>query len=49
MKKRIDKADVNAYNVDEISEYASRKFREGRYDEVEADYIAIKRVNRHVD
>ena len=48
-KKRLDKAGVGAYNVREISDYASNKFWEGRYDEVEADYMTVRRVNRHVD
>ena len=48
-KKNIDKAGITAYNVREISDYASNKFWEGRYDEVEADYMAVRRVGRHVD
>ena len=48
-KKNIDKAGITAYNVREISDYASNKFWEGRYDEVEADYMAVRRAGRHVD
>ena len=48
-KKNIDKAGITAYNVREISDYAHRSFLDGRYDEVEADYMAVRRVSHHVD
>lgn len=48
-KKNIDKAGITAYNVNEISDYAHRSFLDGRYDEVEADYMAVRRASHHVD
>lgn len=48
-KKRLDKAGVDAYNVREISSYAFKNFRDGRYDEVEAEYMVVRRVGIHVD
>lgn len=48
-KKNIDKVGITAYNVNEISDYAHRSFLDGRYDEVEADYMAVRRASHHVD
>ena len=42
-KKNIDKLGITEDNVGEISKYAKQKFREGRYDEVEAEYYTVKR------
>jgi len=42
-KKRLDKAGVNAENVDNISPYASKMYSLGRFDEVEAEYMTHKR------
>ena len=42
-KKVIDKAGITKYNVNSISDYASRQFYLGRYDEVEAEYMAVKK------
>lgn len=39
-KKVIDAAGINEYNVNELSDYAIRMYRQGRYDEVEAEYLA---------
>lgn len=48
-KINIDNAGINEYNVSEISSYAFKNFRDGRYDEVEAEYMAVRRVGIHVD
>ena len=48
-KKNIDKVGITAYNVNEISDYAHRSFLDGQYDEVEADYMAVRRASHHVD
>ena len=37
-KENLDKIGVDEYNVIEISEYAKRRFRAARFDEVEAEY-----------
>ena len=42
-KKILDKLGITKDNVSEISQYASAKYREGRYDEVEAEYHTMKR------
>lgn len=42
-KNEIDRLGINKYNVDEISDYAFRMYRQGRYDEVEAEYHTLKR------
>lgn len=42
-KKTIDNAGINEYNVKGISDYAFRQFYLGRYDEVEAEYMAVKK------
>ena len=42
-KKNLDKLGITEDNVGEISKYARQKFREGRYDEVEAEYYTAKR------
>lgn len=36
-KKRLDAVGVNEYNVFEISDYAARKYSNGRFDETEAE------------
>lgn len=38
-KKTIDGAGINKYNVNEISDYAMKMYQQGRYDEVEAEYL----------
>lgn len=40
-KKTIDALGIDQYNVDKISEYASRCYQAGRYDEVEAEYMTF--------
>lgn len=42
-EKNLDKLGITEDNVGEISKYARQKFREGRYDEVEAEYYTAKR------
>lgn len=42
-KKVIDKVGITKYNVGEISEYAEKMYRLGRYDEVEAEYMTTHR------
>lgn len=42
-KKNLDKLGITEDNVGEISKYAKQKFREGRYDEVEAEYHTVRR------
>ena len=42
-KRKIDGIGITEYNVNEISEYAFRMYRNGRYDEVEAEYETLKR------
>lgn len=42
-KKRLEKNGINEYNVSEISDYANVKFNYGRYDEVEAELMALKK------
>lgn len=42
-KKNIDKLGVTEYNVDKISDYASKRYFEGRFDEVEAEYMSQNR------
>lgn len=42
-KKYIDKMGINEYNVGEISKYAKKMYRLRRYDEVEAEYCALKK------
>lgn len=43
-KERIDKAGVTEYNVGEISKYAQKMYRMGRYDEVEAEYMVKRKA-----
>lgn len=38
-KKNIDNAGTNEYNVSEISKYATINYRQGRFDEVEAEWM----------
>lgn len=40
-KKFIDKKGIKEYNVIEISEYARANYLSGRFDEVEAEYMAL--------
>lgn len=40
-KKYIDKMGINEYNVGEISKYAERMYGATRFDEVEAEFIAL--------
>ena len=40
-KKTIDDLEIDQYNVDKISRYASMCYKAGRYDEVEAEYMAV--------
>lgn len=40
-KKYIDKMDINEYNVGEISKHAERMYGATRFDEVEAEFIAL--------
>lgn len=40
-KKYIDKMGINQYNVGEISKYAERMYGATRFDEVEAEFIAL--------
>nr|DAJ71495.1 MAG TPA: minor capsid protein 2 [Caudoviricetes sp.] len=42
-KNNIDNYGVTYDNVGEISEYAKKQFMRGRYDEVEAEYMSIKK------
>ncbi len=42
-KKVIDRVGITKYNVGGISEYADRMYKRGRYDEVEAEYMAKNR------
>lgn len=44
-KKTIDKAGINEYNAIRISKYAYSNFRFGRFDEVEAEWMALKEVD----
>ena len=46
-KKVIDKVGITKYNVGEISEYAEKMYRLGRYDEVEAENMTTHRRKRH--
>lgn len=46
-KKVIDKVGITKYNVGEISEYAEKMYRLGRYDEVEAEYMTTHRRKRY--
>lgn len=39
-KKNIDNAGINEYNVSEISKCAAINYRQGRFDEVEAEWMA---------
>ena len=41
-KKRIKKLGINIKNISNISDYASKMFEYGRFDEVEAEYEALK-------
>lgn len=38
-KKVIDEAGIDKYNVNDISDYAMKMYQQGRYDEVEAEYM----------
>ena len=40
-KKYIDKMGINQYNIGEISKYAERMYGATRFDEVEAEFIAL--------
>ena len=42
-KLKVEKLGIDEYNVGEISEYAKKMYRQDRYDEVEAEYMSIKR------
>ncbi len=42
-KKTIDRAKITQYNVSDISDYAEKMYRVGRYDEVEAEYMTLHR------
>lgn len=42
-KEKIDKRGITEYNVDRISCYAYLMYRQGRYDEVEAEYKTLYR------
>ena len=42
-KKAIDRAGITKYNVGEISDYAKKMYNRTRYDEVEAEYMAMTR------
>lgn len=42
-KKRIEKLGITHSNVGDISEYAEYQFDRGRYDEVEAEFMAKRR------
>ncbi len=44
-KKTIDKAGINEYNAIRISKYAYSNFSFGRFDEVEAEWMAMKGVD----
>ena len=44
-KKHIEKLGVTSDNVEEISKYASDMYIGDRFDEVEADYMALRRRN----
>lgn len=39
-KKRIEELGITEYNAEEISDYAYAMYRKGRFDEVEAEFIA---------
>lgn len=43
-KEKLAKKGINAYNVSEISEYASRSFRLGRFDETYTEYRTVKAI-----
>ncbi len=43
-KKFIDKFGINKYNVKRISEYARLKYKENRYDEIEAEYMVKQKL-----
>ena len=42
-KKNLDALGITVENVDKISDYAARRYYEDRFDEVEADYMALKK------
>ncbi len=42
-KKTIDALGINEYNVGEISNYAKKMYFTNRYDEVEAEYMTLKK------
>lgn len=42
-KNVIDQAEINRYNVGEISDYAKQMYNRQRYDEVEAEYMVANR------
>ncbi len=42
-KKTIDAAGITEYNVGKISDYAKSMYDRGRYDEVEAEYMTVRR------
>lgn len=44
-KKTIDEAGINKYNIGDISSYASKMYKRGRFDEVEAEYM-VKNLRR---
>lgn len=44
-RNNIEKLGINEYNIYDISGYAKDSFRQGRYDEVEAEYYVKKFLN----
>lgn len=42
-KKTIDALGIYEYNVGEISNYAKKMYFTNRYDEVEAEYMTLKK------
>ncbi len=42
-KKNLDSLGITSDNVGEISDYATVMYNRGRYDETEAEYMALKR------
>lgn len=42
-KKNLDSLGITVENVDKISDYAAMMYRRGRYDETEADYMALRK------
>ena len=46
MQIKFDRLGITEENVKEISEYAARSYERGKYDEVEAEYNALKALKR---